>query len=110
MKYRSLYPDNWEELARICKELAGWHCEHCGIDHGSWVLSARTGEMYRAWLHAAHLDHDPWNPCPRLAALCPSCHGRYDWHDYERKRWLELEVLRHHLWVQSYLCEPDISS
>ena len=31
-------------------------------------------------LTTAHLDHDPPNPNARLAALCPSCHMRYDAH------------------------------
>ena len=54
---------------------------------------------------AAHLDHDPWNPQPRLAALCPSCHARYDFSWQERQRWLELEQLRHRLWVHARLFE-----
>jgi hypothetical protein len=103
MKHRWLYPDNWEELAYACKERAGWCCEHCGVPHGSQAISQRTGVVYIIYLAAAHLDHDPWNPNPRLAALCPSCHGRYDWQDYERKRWLELEIVRHQLWVNTYL-------
>ena len=102
MKYRELYPANWEALARACKDRAGWRCEFCGVGHGSTTLS-RRGEPYIVYLAAAHLDHDPWNAHPRLAALCPSCHGRYDWQDYERKKWLELEILRHHLVVQRYM-------
>jgi hypothetical protein len=97
MKYRALYPPNWEQLAWECKERAGWRCEHCGVPHGTLTVSMRTGRVYTLYLAAAHLDHDPWNPSPRLAALCPSCHGRYDWQDYERKCWLELEVYRHWL-------------
>lgn len=27
---RSLYPDNWEEIARQVKESADWQCEACG--------------------------------------------------------------------------------
>jgi hypothetical protein len=64
------------------------------------VVSERTGVVYQVRLAAAHLDHDPWNPHPRLAALCPACHARYDYSSRERRRWLELEVLRHHLWLQ----------
>ena len=102
MKYRELYPANWEVLARACKDRARWCCEFCGIAHGSTTLS-RRGESYIVYLAAAHLDHDLWNAHPRLAALCPSCHGRYDWQDCERKRRLELEILRHNLWVQAYV-------
>ena len=101
MKHTWLYPANWFELATACKERAGWCCEHCGIAHGTQVVSERTGTVYVVYLAAAHLDHDPWNPAPRLAALCPTCHGRYDWQDQERKRWLDLEILRHQCWLQS---------
>ena len=102
-KYRWLYPDNWEELAWECKERAGWRCEHCGVAHGTQAVSERTGVVYIVYLGAAHLDHDPWNPHPRLAALCPTCHGRYDYSWQERERWLALEQLRHHVLVQRWL-------
>ena len=102
MKHRWLYPPNWDQLAWECKERAGWICEHCGIAHGTPAIS-RAGEPYIVYLAAAHLDHDPWNPFPRLACLCPACHGRYDWSELEKRRWLELEVLRHQLWVERFL-------
>ena len=109
MKYRELYPDNWEELAWACKQQAGWQCEHCGIAEGTPVVSERTGVVYVVHLGAAHLDHDPWNPTPRLAALCPSCHGRYDYSWRQRERWLALERLRHRyqLYRQGYLSEDE---
>ncbi len=103
MKRRWLYPGNWEDLAAACKQQAGWRCEHCGVVHGSQAVSERTGVVYTVYLAAAHLDHDPWNPDPRLAALCPSCHGRYDYSWQERQRWLALEDLRHQLWVNEYV-------
>jgi hypothetical protein len=103
MKHRWLYPDNWEELARDCKERAGWQCEHCRVAHGAYIIDEDTGAVTKAVLCAAHLDHDPWNPHPRLAALCRSCHGRYDYSWEQRQRWLELEVLRHHLVVKRYV-------
>ena len=102
MKHRWLYPSNWDELAQACKQRAGWQCEHCGIAQGSQVVSERTGVVYTIYLAAAHLNHDPWNPLPHLAALCPSCHARYDWSWHERQRWLELEDLRHRVWVETY--------
>jgi hypothetical protein len=102
MKQLWLYPANWQELALICKERARRCCEFCGAIHGKQAISERTGEVYTISLASAHLDHDPWNENPRLAALCPSCHARYNWQDLERKRWLELEILRHHLWVQAH--------
>ena len=105
MKHRWLYPPHWEELALACKQRAGWKCEHCGVLHGTTAVSKRTGVVYVIYLAAAHLDHDPWNFFPRLVALCPSCHGRYDWSHEERLRWLALEVVRHQLWVERYLSD-----
>jgi hypothetical protein len=90
-------------VARECKERAGWRCEHCGAAHGSQVINEETGVVSRVVICAAHLDHDPWNLYARLAALCRSCHARYDWSWQERQRWLELEELRHRLWVDQYL-------
>ena len=103
MKNRHLYPKNWEELAWQCKERDGWRCRHCGIEQGASAVNEQTGVVYTVFLHAAHLDHDPWNPCPRLASLCPSCHGRYDWSYGERRRWLELEDLRHSILSHRYM-------
>ena len=103
MRQRWMYPDNWEQLAYACKEQAGWCCEHCGIAHGDTAISERTGVVYTVYLAAAHLDHDPWNPSPRLAALCPSCHGSYDFSWEQRQRWIELEQLRHELAIERYL-------
>ena len=107
MKYRGLYPENWEELAYACKERAGWRCEGCHIVHGSQVVSERTGVVYTVYLAAAHLDHDPWNPVPRLAAFCPTCHGQYDYSWDQRQRWLALEVYRHQLLVNGYLLNAE---
>ncbi|HYU71486.1 MAG TPA: hypothetical protein VEL31_02295, partial [Ktedonobacteraceae bacterium] len=100
---RWLYPDNWEQLAWECKEKAGWRCEFCGGVHGDQVVNVETGVVSTVVLSAAHLDHDPWNPSARLAALCRSCHARYDWSWHERQRWLELEQLRHRVWVEQYM-------
>ena len=99
MKHRWLYPDEWEAMAWACKEQAGWCCEMCGIAHGSEVVSERTGQVYTVHLAAAHLDHDPWNPTPRLLALCPSCHLRYDGSWQQRERRVELERMRHQVWL-----------
>ena len=113
MKHRRLYPDNWEVLARECKQRAGWYCEHCGIAHGTEVVSERTGVVYTVYLAAAHLDHDPWNAAARLAALCPTCHARYDYCWRERQRRVALEQFRHHLLLDGFLlggCDEGESS
>ena len=77
----------------------GWRCEECGIAQGTEQISRHTGTFYRVALHAAHPDHDPVNPCPRLKAMCPRCHGRYDFRCGERRRWLALDMLKHRLFL-----------
>ena len=73
---RSLYPDNWEAIARAVKVEADWRCRHCGKQ------CRRPGEQHisqKYTLTVAHLDHDPAN-CERdnLQAMCAPCHLRYD--------------------------------
>src|SRR2546421_9099374 len=94
---RKRYPKNWELLAWLCKERAGWKCEHCHITHGSKRKSKRTGKRYTVYLHAAHRDHDVGNPCPILICLCPTCHGRYDYQYRMRQKRLNHERLKHQL-------------
>ncbi len=110
MKHRWLYPDHWEALARACKEAAGWRCAWCGIAHGASAVSERTGVVYTVALAACHLDHDPWNPAPRLMALCPSCHMRYDWSWQQRERRVALERLRHQVWLRRCAAVVSVSS
>lgn len=72
------YPDNWDELAKTCKDKANWRCEQCGVADGEERVGIKRGRHYNVRLTAAHLDHDPENPSPRLMALCEVCHLRYD--------------------------------
>ena len=77
------YPDNWERKHALpCKEAAGWRCECCGVVDGSLGTTQngkRKGRDHIIYLTAAHLDrNDKANPDPRLAALCPTCHGLFD--------------------------------
>lgn len=72
------YPHNWEELALECKDNANWRCEQCGVANGTPRIGIKRGNPYVVRLTAAHLDHDPENPNPRLMALCEVCHLRYD--------------------------------
>lgn len=97
MTKRHLYPDNWEELARACKEAAGWKCEQCQMPHLSLATSTRTGNPYIVYLHAAHVNQDPRNPEPVLKCLCPGCHSRHDSRYRERQLRVRLEKLRHAL-------------
>jgi hypothetical protein len=107
MKYRELYPDDWEERAYQLKEAVGWQCQWCGIAHRAQAISQRTGQVYTVYLAAVHLDHDPWNPNARLAVLCPSCHMSYDYSRAEQQRWLELEIYRHQVLVNAYLARQQ---
>jgi hypothetical protein len=92
---RKKYPKEWEQLARQCKELAGWRCDRCKIKHGAQRISKRTGVVYTVYLHAAHVNHDPANPTPELRCLCPTCHGRYDYRYRMRQKQLALERFKH---------------
>lgn len=73
---RKKYPKNWEELSKVCRDTANWKCEQCEIAEGEWQVGEHR--VYQVKLAAAHLDHDPWNPNPRLKALCPDCHFKHD--------------------------------
>jgi len=97
MTNRHLYPKNWEELARACKEAASWKCEQCQMPHLSLATSTRTGNPYIVYLHACHVNHDPRNPEPALKCLCPACHSRHDYRERERQMRVRLEKLRHAL-------------
>jgi hypothetical protein len=83
--HRADYPAQWPELAHSTKAAAGWRCTGCGAPHGALAVSRRN-RLYRVVLSACHLDHDPANPAPRLAALCQACHLRYDAYQRWRSR------------------------
>ena len=60
------YPENWPEIAKKCKDDAGWRCVRCNHPH-----DIEAGRM----LTVHHLDLNKsncawWN----LAALCQACH------------------------------------
>ena len=75
---RKRYHENYDALALICKEQAGWKCEKCGAVNGAELVGKKRGNAYKVRISAAHLDHDPENPNPRLMAMCEACHLRYD--------------------------------
>ena len=76
------YAEEFEQAARAVKEAAGWRCESCGVVDGTLATTRhgrRKGRQHIIYLQAAHLDrNDTANPKPRLAALCPTCHGVFD--------------------------------
>ena len=115
---RSLYPDNWEEMALAVKQKANWHCEECDRPcrrpgESTWELYNRIEEEHWEWavdlddedengeptlklgrfvLTVAHLDHDPWNLDARLKAMCAPCHCRYDLKAMGAKRRIKREL------------------
>lgn len=80
---RSRYPENWDEMARACKEAAGWKCEHphCGIGH------MEDGTM-GSCLTVHHVNHDPENPAAVLIALCARCHLKIE-AEYRVLKWFD---------------------
>ncbi len=94
---RKRYPKNWEYLAWLCKERAGWKCEHCHIRNGAKRKSKRTGKRYTVFLHAAHANHDIDNPSPVLLCLCPTCHARMDYRHRMKEQQISHERLKHHV-------------
>lgn len=119
---RSLYPADWDEIARAIKDEVNWHCEDCGrpcrmpgesdgdlIDRlvdTAWnsdlfeeVETEEFGvvpvpKLGRFTLTVAHLNHIP-SDCRRenLSAKCAPCHCRYDLKAMAAKRRLKLERL-----------------
>jgi len=71
---RSLYPDDWDNIALQVKEKADWTCQRCGKQ------CYRPGQPAldrRKVLTVHHKDHDPQNSADdNLEALCAPCHLR----------------------------------
>ncbi len=113
---RSLYPKNWDEIARRIKQSANWHCQQCNKpcllpkeDFLNFLIRCQftVGEAIAAFLDGetlnpnkdvrfvlttAHLNHQP-EDCRRsnLKALCAPCHCRMDLQAMALKRQLKLE-------------------
>ena len=116
---RTLYPDNWDEIAFRVKTLANWRCVECdrpcrrtGESLGEFLervedeanpfahelprsLSDRSScKLGRFTLTVAHLDHQPSNcDLSNLRAWCSVCHLRYDGQQMATKRRLKQERL-----------------
>ena len=74
---KPIYPPNWKELAKACKDAAGWRCEWCRVKHGD-VRRNIKGQLYSVILTVHHPDGNTSDPNARLIALCPACHLRDD--------------------------------
>ena len=115
---RSLYPPNWEEIAKGIKDAAGWKCQECGrpcrmkdedwddfeerARLTGWKMSEEESDdlFGHHWvvkkgkwiLTVAHLNHRPGDCRPdNLKALCSRCHCRYDLSQMELKKQLKRE-------------------
>ena len=98
---KSLYPDNWDEIAYNLKESVGWICENCdricrrGKEPIEDFIGRVTADLpenqaialseeirqkpMRFVLTVAHLNHIPMGVRPEnLCCLCSGCHCRYD--------------------------------
>ena len=95
MKNKHLYPKNWPELARRCREQAGYRCELCGIERGAERIS-RRGNPYKVTLQACHEDHSQrQREDATLLCLCAICHWWFDFERWQLECWRELERLKH---------------
>ncbi len=72
----SLYPDNWNAIARAVKVACDWRCQICGLQ------CRRPGELFdthRRTMSVMHLDHCPSNVSDdNLRGACSKCHLQYD--------------------------------
>jgi 5-methylcytosine-specific restriction endonuclease McrA len=79
---RSLYPDNWPDIAHAIKETADWRCSQCGKQ------CYRPGEPCpdrTRVLTVHHINHIPADcSAENLVALCAPCHLRADAHHHAR--------------------------
>lgn len=71
----SLYPIDWQTIAREIKESVGYKCLACGRQ------CRRPGQFYLGWeyeLTCAHICQDYSAPVVYVAALCLPCHLKHD--------------------------------
>lgn len=103
MRNRKRYPKNWRKLVSARREQVGNRCEHCGIVHGTPRLSPWTGNLWPVWLQGAHVNHDPDNPNPELAIVCPRCHWRFYRKPNQIPAWY-IEKLKHRKLIARAYC------
>lgn len=73
--FLTLYPVDWERLAREIKEANHYCCAECGKQ------CRRPGEFWLGWeyeLTVAHWDHEYDDAAIFVACLCVRCHLRHD--------------------------------
>lgn len=57
---RSLYPHDWDVIAKEVKNRANWHCEECGLAHGAVIIrdSLRPSEYQHQDSSGVWIDMD----------------------------------------------------
>ncbi len=95
---RREYPPNWEELARACKEAAGWRCQRCRVKQGKKRIS-KAGKPYKVRLAACHANpfDEKSNPNPVLLCMCEKCHAWYDAPYKAMRRLINHEINKHRI-------------
>ena len=71
------YPPNWPEMAKACKDAAGYRCEWCGIASGEERIGL-SGKPHKVVLSVHHPNSDTLNPDAEIVCLCSRCHLRDD--------------------------------
>ncbi|MDJ0900568.1 MAG: HNH endonuclease signature motif containing protein [Xenococcus sp. MO_188.B8] len=75
---KSLYPDNWKELALAVKNSQNWRCECCGkkcYKPGERPLDLTRSEWTADILQVHHRNHDTTdNRLSNLMSVCAACH------------------------------------
>lgn len=84
------YPDGWKKISLTIRRVAGNRCEFCGVPNGAPLPSGRSGKVVLTVAHLGipyankpgdkHDKHDVRRE--NLAALCQSCHLKYDIEDH----------------------------
>lgn len=106
---RDNYPTDWDKIAHVVKEAAGWRCPQCD------VLCKRPGENVCAAvpiLTVAHWDHDTSAAEVFVAALCGGCHNRHDayYRAADRKRRKDEERRRADFMRDAVRLRPEFRS
>jgi 5-methylcytosine-specific restriction endonuclease McrA len=72
---KKLYPPNWDDIAWLIKEKAGWKCELCQSEHGKPQIVTKAIVV----LTVHHINGNPEDMRRvNLLALCQRCHNKLD--------------------------------
>jgi ribosomal protein S15P/S13E len=82
---RSLYPENWDEIAMAAKERAGWRCESCGLENGAMIKrNSLDPSEFQIWDEDFGLwraadgrelsDHEVWHRAQTIVIVMTTHH------------------------------------